>query len=129
MPHIVGQIEDPMAQIASEIGIHERVSIEISNLSHWDAVINGMIDVVHGEHGTARRSGHGATFEFAGKTGTAQLFGIAQDETGFKYVTAIVDFPTIRICIIVTALNHPPKKIAYVPKPVVIKAFNPVHKS
>lgn len=81
VPHIVGQIEDPMAQIASEIGIHERMSIEISNLSHWDAVINGMIEVVHGELGTARRSGHGATFEFAGKTGTAQLFRIAQDET------------------------------------------------
>jgi len=80
VPHIVGQIEDPMAQIASEIGIHERPLLEVAN-SSWDSVIQGMLEVVHGERGTARRSGHGATFQFAGKTGTAQLFGIAQDTT------------------------------------------------
>ena len=30
--------------------------------------------------GTARRVGQGASYRFAGKTGTAQLFTIAQDE-------------------------------------------------
>ncbi len=80
-PHVVGQIEDPMAQLASEIGIHERPTLELAKASNWDAVIQGMVDVVHGASGTARRSGAGASFQFAGKTGTAQLFGIAQDET------------------------------------------------
>jgi hypothetical protein len=37
-------------------------------------------DVVHGERGTARRVGAGTAYHFAGKTGTAQLFSIAQDE-------------------------------------------------
>ncbi|MFT4561238.1 MAG: penicillin-binding protein 2 [Gammaproteobacteria bacterium] len=78
-PHVVGQIEDPLARVASEIGIHERPAIEISNSQYWDDVINGMLEVVHGTRGTARRSGDGAFYRYAGKTGTAQLFGIAQD--------------------------------------------------
>ena len=39
-----------------------------------------MADVVHGPKGTARRIGVGATYRIAGKTGTAQVFGIAQNE-------------------------------------------------
>jgi penicillin-binding protein 2 len=39
-----------------------------------------MADVVHGPRGTARRIGAGATYRIAGKTGTAQVFGIAQNE-------------------------------------------------
>jgi penicillin-binding protein 2 len=36
--------------------------------------------VVHGARGTARRIGQGAEYRIAGKTGTAQVFGIAQEE-------------------------------------------------
>ena len=39
-----------------------------------------MTDVVHGEHGTARGSGYATKYRFAGKTGTAQVISIAQDE-------------------------------------------------
>jgi penicillin-binding protein 2 len=39
-----------------------------------------MYDVVHGVGGTAWRSGLNAEYKFAGKTGTAQVIGIAQDE-------------------------------------------------
>ena len=35
---------------------------------------------MHGPGGTAWRSGLNAKYEFAGKTGTAQVIGIAQDE-------------------------------------------------
>jgi penicillin-binding protein 2 len=80
VPHVVGQIEDPMALVASEIGIHEREPIKLSNPLHWENVIDGMLEVVHGLRGTARGSSIGASYRYAGKTGTAQLFGIAQDE-------------------------------------------------
>ena len=56
-------------------------SIGVTKLRFWDDVIRGMVNVVHGEHGTARRSGAGAKYRFAGKTGTAQVFGIAQNKT------------------------------------------------
>ncbi|MBI1731400.1 MAG: penicillin-binding protein 2 [Gammaproteobacteria bacterium] len=48
--------------------------------SHWAEAVRAMREVMHGPFGTARRSAQGATYESAGKTGTAQLVGMAQDE-------------------------------------------------
>ncbi|EED35376.1 penicillin-binding protein 2 [Luminiphilus syltensis NOR5-1B] len=45
----------------------------------WSAVIAGMMDVVHSRRGTARAIGKGASYTIAGKTGTSQVIGIAQD--------------------------------------------------
>lgn len=56
-------------------------SIGVTKLRYWDDVIRGMVNVVHGEHGTARGSARGAKYRYAGKTGTAQVFGIAQNKT------------------------------------------------
>ena len=47
---------------------------------HWDDMFRGMKKVVHGTWGTARATGWGMKYKMAGKTGTAQVFGIAQDE-------------------------------------------------
>ena len=47
---------------------------------YWDRIIHSMQEVVHGERGTARASGAGANYRFAGKTGTAQVISIAQGE-------------------------------------------------
>lgn len=46
---------------------------------NWDIVTSAMEGVVHSPRGTAKASGKGATFMMAGKTGTAQVIGIAQD--------------------------------------------------
>ncbi|MDH5571022.1 MAG: penicillin-binding protein 2 [Gammaproteobacteria bacterium] len=47
---------------------------------NWDTIIHAMQDVIHSTHGTARRISHNLPFKIAGKTGTAQVFGIKQDE-------------------------------------------------
>ncbi|MDQ2694245.1 MAG: penicillin-binding protein 2 [Pseudomonadota bacterium] len=47
---------------------------------HWDQVLEAMVDVVHSPQGTARRSGLGAPYRIAGKTGTAQVFSLGQNE-------------------------------------------------
>jgi penicillin-binding protein 2 len=47
---------------------------------NWEHVHKSMVDVVHGLRGTARRISQGLDYQVAGKTGTAQVFGIAQDE-------------------------------------------------
>lgn len=47
---------------------------------NWEAVIDSMVEVVHGTRGTARHIGKNLPFNLAGKTGTAQVFGIKQDE-------------------------------------------------
>jgi penicillin-binding protein 2 len=48
--------------------------------ANWAAVIAGMMDVVHHPRGTAARIGRGLEYTIAGKTGTSQVIGIAQDE-------------------------------------------------
>ncbi|WP_438970867.1 penicillin-binding protein 2 [Methylophaga sp.] len=55
-------------------------SLPMENSQHWEAVIDSMVEVVHGARGTARHVGKDMPFQIAGKTGTAQVFGIAQDE-------------------------------------------------
>jgi penicillin-binding protein 2 len=39
-----------------------------------------MHQVVQGQHGTARKVGRDAPYTIAGKTGTAQVFGLKQEE-------------------------------------------------
>lgn len=53
--------------------------IEVAD-EHWDFVLGAMEDVVHGARGTARRISEGIEYRMGGKTGTAQIVGMAQDE-------------------------------------------------
>ncbi len=57
-----------------------KTMIKLRRSNHWDVIFKAMKKVVHGTWGTARATGNGMTFKMAGKTGTAQVFGIAQDE-------------------------------------------------
>lgn len=61
------------------LGVQQADSLPIQKSSHWLSVIESMVEVVHGKRGTARHIGTDLPFQFAGKTGTAQVFGIAQD--------------------------------------------------
>lgn len=56
------------------------VTVKLNNNAHWDTIINAMYDVVNGARGTARRIKQGAAYKIAGKTGTAQVFSVKQDE-------------------------------------------------
>ncbi len=55
-------------------------TIAMNDPEHWDAIIDSMVHVVHGERGTARRIGLDSPYRIAGKTGTAQVFGLKQEE-------------------------------------------------
>ena len=46
----------------------------------WDLSIEGMRLVNHGKKGTARRSFYNTPYVSGGKSGTAQVFGLAEDE-------------------------------------------------
>jgi penicillin-binding protein 2 len=46
----------------------------------WEAVIAGMHEVMQGPRGTARSVGMNAPFRMAGKSGTAQVFTVAQNQ-------------------------------------------------
>jgi penicillin-binding protein 2 len=75
-PHLVKAID------GVDVPPHFLPPILLSNRHYWDVVINGMHEVAQGEHGTARKVFHDAPYTVAGKTGTAQVVGIAQ---GAKY--------------------------------------------
>ncbi|NOQ93601.1 MAG: penicillin-binding protein 2 [Methylophaga sp.] len=62
------------------IAAEKAEALAMDDSQHWEAVIDSMVEVVHGKRGTARHVGKGLPFKMAGKTGTAQVFGIKQDE-------------------------------------------------
>jgi len=79
-PQVVLRRDDTATQGSVDL-VPETMDTIAPNLeTNWQIVINAMADVVHGPKGTARRIGRGATYRIAGKTGTAQVFGIAQNE-------------------------------------------------
>ena len=53
---------------------------ELQKERNWEHVHKAMINVVHGLRGTAYRISQGIQYKVAGKTGTAQVFEVAQDE-------------------------------------------------
>jgi penicillin-binding protein 2 len=78
-PQIVLRRDDTATQSSADL-VPETLGTVAPHLEkNWQTVINAMADVVHGPRGTARRIGVGATYRIAGKTGTAQVFGIAQN--------------------------------------------------
>jgi len=54
--------------------------VQLKSPQYWQDIIDGMVEVMHGEKGTARKVGADAPYRIAGKTGTAQVVGIKQDE-------------------------------------------------
>jgi len=78
-PHLLAKIEEPGSSEVIEIEWPPREPVKLHRESNWRHAIQGMVSVMHGLRGTARSSGFGLDFKVAGKTGTAQVFGIAQD--------------------------------------------------
>ena len=56
--------------------------VELASDDYYQEIVQAMRAVMEHERGTARSSGLGASYSIAGKTGTAQVVGIAQ---GAKY--------------------------------------------
>ncbi len=78
-PHLLAQIEEPGSDDKIPIHWSAAEKIKLKREANWRYAIEGMVSVLHGARGTARNSGFGLKFKMAGKTGTAQVFGIAQD--------------------------------------------------
>jgi penicillin-binding protein 2 len=79
-PHLVAAIEDPLSGEREMIEPESLQRVAIDNEFYWDNVLEAMHDVMQGPRGTARAVGFGAGYEMAGKSGTAQVVSIAQDE-------------------------------------------------
>jgi penicillin-binding protein 2 len=79
-PHLVAATENPITGERSLTVPEALPGVTIENEFYWDSVIDAMNAVVQSETGTARASGLGAPYSMAGKSGTAQVFSVAQEE-------------------------------------------------
>jgi len=62
-----------------DIPVEMQSPIPMVNEDNWDIVLDSLYGTVNREHGTARDAFSGTEYTAAGKTGTAQLFTVAQD--------------------------------------------------
>jgi len=79
-PRLVARIRDASTGEIRELPPKPMPPVELADASHWDVVVGGMVGVTNDPWGTARRSQAGAPYTIAGKTGTAQVFSVGQNE-------------------------------------------------
>lgn len=118
-PRLAQAQEDPATGVVEPLPPLELGRIPVDSGENWDRVIGAMTDVVHSQRGTAKRIAQGIGYRIAGKTGTAQVFGIGQKERyseskidkrlrdhALFVAFAPVDEPTIAVGIIVENGGH-----------------------
>lgn len=79
-PRVVFAVDDTSTHEMSVISSMPRSTVVLREDSFWDEAIEGMKAVIYGRRGTARKLRINSPYRFAGKTGTAQVFSIKQDE-------------------------------------------------
>tara|TARA_Y100000996_G_scaffold415107_1_gene408256 strand:- start:7986 stop:9908 length:1923 start_codon:yes stop_codon:yes gene_type:complete len=113
-PRLVIATEDP---VTGEILNHDPVLLDIiGNVEepHWERITQAMVGVTEELQGSGHNAMRGTQYSVAGKTGTAQVFSLAADETydaeeideslrdhGLFIAYAPVESPTIAIAVIV----------------------------
>jgi penicillin-binding protein 2 len=113
-PHMVAGWEDPLTGERTLVSPEHLSDVDIDNEFYWETVLESMHDVMQGARGTARAVGTGAPYTMAGKSGTAQVFSVAQeakyneDEIEYRLrdhalfvAFAPVDNPQIAVAVIV----------------------------
>ncbi|HEY5603351.1 MAG TPA: penicillin-binding protein 2 [Gammaproteobacteria bacterium] len=78
-PRVVSAMENANTREIQYLPPVEHAPVSVIDEAHWNQVINAMQDVAHHWRGTAYRVGKDAKYKIAGKTGTAQVFTLAQD--------------------------------------------------
>lgn len=79
-PALVQSFQRPGDENVIPLEPHRLEAVTIHQQKNWDFIIRAMKRVVHSIYGTARRINVNLSYTIAGKTGTAQVFGIKQDE-------------------------------------------------
>ena len=80
-PYLLSEVRDATTgQLVIKVPDQEGKPIVSADTEDWDLIIHSMKEVLHGKRGTARAAGAGAAYHIAGKSGTAQVISIGQDE-------------------------------------------------
>lgn len=118
-PHLAAAFEDPKTKLRAEFQPESIETVPISDPDHLRQVIDHLTAVVHTDRGTGYGIGWNAPYKIAGKTGTAQVKGIAQGDVYREKSTpeflrdhalfvsfAPVDDPQIAVAVIVENGGH-----------------------
>jgi penicillin-binding protein 2 len=87
-PRLLIGTEDPLTRQVQHLEPKPLPGVAEQNPEHWQIVHDAMVGVTADPRGSARAPMQGTTYTVAGKTGTAQVINIAQDE---KYREEDVD--------------------------------------
>lgn len=79
-PHLLSYVTLSNSEQIEFVPDSDSITIDKVNPENWEEIIAAMENVIHGLRGTARRLNRGQPYKIAGKTGTAQVFGIKQEE-------------------------------------------------
>ncbi|MCQ8180789.1 penicillin-binding protein 2 [Methylomonas sp. SURF-1] len=85
-PHLVQEIITPDFAAPPELRIVPDIPLKPANV---DNILRAMTNVVHSQRGTAKLIAKNINYQIAGKTGTAQVFTVKQEE---KYNEDAIDF-------------------------------------
>ena len=88
-PHLLREIKDNSSGVSQAVSLEALPRITLQDEQHWDEIHDAMVAVVHGPTGTARRISKGAPYRIAGKTGTAQVAGLAQEDDEAPQLTDV----------------------------------------
>ncbi len=140
-PQMIYAVEDPEIKILNIKPPKSFDNIIITEQKNWDTVHQAMKDVIHSLHGTARSINHNLKYQIAGKTGTAQVHGIKQDEEydeenvrkklrdhALFIAYAPADAPEIAIAVIVENGGHGGSVAAPIARKVIDDYLARIHK-
>lgn len=77
-PRLVAAYRDPLSGQMKHVPVEAQPEVTGVSSEDWDRVVHGMVGVT--QRGTGAALGLHAAYTFAGKTGTAQVFTVAQNE-------------------------------------------------
>jgi len=79
-PKVALAVEHSASRGAELLSPPQAEALPQAEAAHWERIIEAMSGVVHGPRGTARAVGEGLDYRMAGKTGTAQVFSVGQNQ-------------------------------------------------
>jgi penicillin-binding protein 2 len=79
-PRLVRAIRNSVTGQVQVVPPQELPRVNVKDPKSWDVIIGGMVGVTNDPTGTGRRLQIGAQYKLAGKSGTAQVFTVGQNE-------------------------------------------------
>ena len=79
-PHVVLAVQDALTGASVPVKPEPLTPITNRHPQDWETVINAMIEVTASQRGTGSKAFRDAPYRVAGKTGTAQVAGLSQED-------------------------------------------------